>query len=139
MLRITNRISIPLSEIEISAIRSQGPGGQAVNKTASAIHLRFDVSASSLPDWHKRRIFKIRDKRLTRDGVIIIKAQNQRSQERNKQEALERLAQMLAEAFQVRKKRRPTKPSRGAVTRRLNKKTQRGALKKSRGKVRRDD
>lgn len=139
MLKVTNRISIPLSEIELSATRSQGPGGQAVNKTSSAIHLRFDIMASSMPDWHKRRALKIRDKRLTTEGVIVIKAQNERSQERNKQDALERLVEILAEAFKVQKIRRPTRPTRGAVRRRLDKKVQRGAIKKTRRKVSRDD
>ena len=117
MLKVTNRISIPLTEIELSAIRAQGPGGQAVNKTSSAIHLRFDIGASSMPEWHKRRALKIRDKRLTADGVIVIKAQNNRSQERNKQEALDRLKELLSQAFKVEKRRIPTRASHGAVKR----------------------
>jgi len=117
MLRISNRISIPLSEIELSAIRAQGPGGQAVNKTSSAIHLRFDIQASSMPEWHKRRALKIRDKRLTANGVIVIKAQNKRSQERNKQDALSRLSELLSQAFKVEKRRIPTRESYGASKR----------------------
>jgi len=139
MLRVTNRISIPMSEIEMVAIRAQGPGGQNVNKTSSAIHLRFDIRASSMPDWHKGRVLGLSDSRLTADGIIVIKAQNHRTQERNKTEALARLKDMLQTAFAVQKKRRPTKPSKSAVKRRLEKKTQRGAIKKTRGRVRRSD
>lgn len=119
---MTNRISIPLSEIEFSAIRAQGPGGQAVNKTSSAIHLRFDIVASSLPEWHKRRALKIRDKRVTVDGIIVIKAQNKRSQERNKQDALNRLKDMLLDAFKVEKRRISTRPSYGSQKRAIKKK-----------------
>jgi len=136
MLKITPRISIPLTDIEMSAIRSQGPGGQNVNKVSSAIHLRFDIKASSLLDGHKTRLMGYRDKRITDSGVIIIKAQNHRTQERNKAEALERLKDLLTKALHVPKRRRPTKPSYGAVKKRLKKKAERGAIKATRGKVR---
>ena len=136
MLVITPRISIPLSEIEMSAIRAQGPGGQNVNKVSSAIHLRFDINASSLLEGHKTKLFSFRDKRITDSGVIIIKAQNHRTQERNRAEALERLQVLLQKALFIPKYRRPTRPTYGAVKRRLKKKAQRGAIKASRGKVR---
>jgi len=136
MLRITPRITVPMNEIEMTAIRAQGPGGQNVNKVSSAIHLRFDVNASSLLEGHKARVLKHRDKRITNDGVIVIKAQNHRTQERNKQEALDRLQAILTEALKTKKYRRPTRPSYGAVKRRLKKKTERGEVKKLRGKVR---
>ena len=136
MLVITPRLSIPLSEIEMSAIRSQGPGGQNVNKVASAIHLRFDVKASSLSDVQIERILSYRDKRITAGGLIVIKAQNHRTQERNKAEALERLAALLKDALHVPKYRRPSRPSHGAVKRRLKKKAERSGIKYLRGKVR---
>ena len=136
MLEITPRISIPLSEIEMSAIRSQGPGGQNVNKVSSAIHLRFDINASSLLDGHKTKLKTFRDKRISDKGVIVIKAQNHRTQERNKAEALERLKALMAKALHVPKYRRATRPSYGAVKRRLKKKAERGAIKATRGKVR---
>jgi len=139
MLRINDHTRIALSEIEFTAVRAQGPGGQHVNKTNSAVHLRFDVTASSLPDAAKQKILAISDRRLTDGGLIIIKSQSTTSQMRNKQAALARLAEMLADALKVRKKRRPTKPSKGAVRRRLQKKTQRGQIKTTRRKPSRED
>ena len=136
MLIITPRLSVPLSEIEMSAIRSQGPGGQNVNKVASAIHLRFDVAASSLSDSQKQRVLAYSDKRITDSGVVVIKAQNHRTQERNKAEALDRLQTLLQAALKIDKYRRPTRPSFGAVKRRLKKKTERSGVKALRGKVR---
>ena len=135
MLRISHMVSIPDGEIDISAIRSQGAGGQNVNKVASAVHLRFDVRASSLPDFYKRRLLTLRDKRLTKDGVIVIKSQEHRSQERNKDEALGRLQQMVKAVAVLPKARRVTKPSKGAKRRRLENKAKRSQLKASRKKV----
>jgi len=132
MLRVNDHTQIPLSEIEFTAVRAQGPGGQHVNKTNSAIHLRFDVTASSLSDGQKQKILAISDHRLTEAGVIIIKSQSTSSQLRNKQAALARLTEMLSSALKPVKRRRPTKPTYGAVKRRLKKKTIRSGVKKSR-------
>ena len=132
MLKVNNHTQIPLSEIELTAVRAQGPGGQHVNKTNSAVHLRFDVMASSLPDVAKQKILTLSDHRLTGQGVIIIKSQSTSSQFRNKQAALERLREMLATALKPVKKRRPTKPSKGSVKRRLKAKTIRSGVKKNR-------
>lgn len=122
-------------EIEISAVRSQGAGGQNVNKVASAIHLRFDIRASSLPERIKQRLLKRSDQRITSDGVIVIKAQSHRTQERNRQEAIERLQELVDEASKVRRKRVPTKPSKAQKMKRLEAKRRRSDVKKLRGKV----
>jgi len=134
VLDIGDRISIPDDEIELSAIRAQGAGGQNVNKVSSAIHLRFEVTASSLPAAVKRRLLAQHDRRITADGVIIIKAQNHRTQDKNRAEALSRLAEMIKSALHVPRKRIPTRPGKAAKQRRLNAKKKRGEQKKLRGK-----
>ena len=122
-------------EVEFSAMRAQGPGGQNVNKVSSAVHLRFEIRASSLPQEVKDKLLALRDQRITKDGVIVIKAQSARSQDKNKAEALARLEEMVAAASHTPVPRRPTKPSYGAKQRRLRGKTLRSEVKATRGKV----
>ena len=129
MVTISTHISIPDEEIDLTAVRAQGAGGQHVNKVSSAIHLRFDIRASSLPPFYKERLLALRDHRVSREGVIIIKAQNSRSQERNRALALERLVELIQQAAIPRIPRRPTKPTKGAKKRRLEEKSKRGQLK----------
>jgi ribosome-associated protein len=135
MLMISGTVVIPPHEIELSAIRATGPGGQNVNKVASAIHLRFDIKASSLPELYKERLLKLADHRITADGVIIIKARQYRSQEKNREEALGRLQELIRSVSFTPKKRKATKPSRGAKRKRLDSKKKRGRVKSMRGKV----
>ncbi len=135
MLHISKTITVPETEIEMHAVRSQGAGGQNVNKVASAIHLRFDIQNSSLPEAVKQRLLQMGDQRITRDGTVIIKAQSHRSQDKNRQEALDRLRELIKSALAVRKKRKPTKPSLAARQRRIENKKQRSRLKNLRGKV----
>ena len=138
MIQISNRVSIDESELEFSAIRAQGAGGQNVNKVSSAIHLRFDINASSLPDYYKERLLSLRDKRITRDGVIVIKSQEHRSQERNREAAIERLGELLRSVATQAKRRVPTKPTRSSQKKRLDSKNRRGAIKSLRGRVKDD-
>ena len=134
-LVISEQLVIRSSELEFQAIRAQGAGGQHVNKVSSAIHLRFDVPASSLPDEAKQRILAQSDQRISKDGVVVIKSQNHRNQDMNRDEALQRLRTLIQRALHRPRKRKATKPSRASVRKRLDSKTSRGRVKNLRGKV----
>jgi ribosome-associated protein len=135
MLEISSNVTLAGWEIELIAIRSQGNGGQRVNKVATAIHLRFDIKQSSLPAFYKERLLKLSDSRINSEGVIILKSQSHRTQEMNKTEALNRLKSIIVSAVVVQKNRRATKPTKNSQKRRVDGKTQKGAVKKLRNKV----
>ncbi|MDX1451908.1 MAG: alternative ribosome rescue aminoacyl-tRNA hydrolase ArfB [Oleiphilaceae bacterium] len=135
-LTISSNVTIPDEELQWHAIRAQGAGGQNVNKVSSAIHLRFDIASSSLPDFYKERLLNLNDSRINKEGVLVIKAQQFRTQEKNREDALNRLLGIIQAATVVHKTRRPTKPSRSSQRKRMDSKTKRGQTKALRGKVR---
>ena len=135
MLKISNSVTLDDDEIEFTAIRAQGSGGQKVNKTSAAVHLRFDINASSLPDFYKERLLDLNDNRITKEGIVVIKSQQHRSLEQNKEEAVARLVELIKSVNVQQKKRIETKPTKGAVKRRLASKKKHGEKKQMRKKV----
>ena len=134
-LKISNTVTLDVNEVEVSAIRASGSGGQKVNKVSAAIHLRFDIEASSLPEYYKEKLLSLKDKRITKEGIIVIKSQQHRSQEQNRDEALERLVELVKSVNVVQKRRVPTKPTKGSVGRRLDSKKKQSNKKRLRGRV----
>ena len=135
MIQLSPTVALDENELEFTAIRAQGAGGQNVNKVSSAIHLRFDIQASSLPDFYKERLLQFKDQRISKEGVVVIKAQQHRTQEKNRDDAIARLVQLIQEATVVEKPRRPTKATKSSQKRRMDNKTQRGKIKALRGRV----
>ena len=135
LLKISNQVTISVNEIQFSYIRAQGPGGQNVNKVSTAVHLRFDIKASSLPNNYKEKLLLLKDHRITADGVIVIKAQRFRSQDKNREDALQRLVEIIRKAMVIQKKRKTTRPTRGSQQRRMDSKSKIGKQKVLRRKV----
>jgi ribosome-associated protein len=135
MLILSSNVEIPARQLEFSAIRAQGAGGQNVNKVSTAIHLKFDIKRSSLPQFYKERLLALKDSRITKEGIIVIKAQSHRSQEMNKEESLERLKALILDAIKVQKARRNTKPTRSSQRKRIDSKVKKGQTKQLRKRV----